>query len=529
MPFASALHRVAATVSVVAVSLAAVTAPLTAALAANQVLGPQAQLHLDPFSSILRAAATLSGQARADAQLLGSVPSATWFTHGTPAEVQALADKLVDAAAERNAVPTLVAYNLPFRDCSQYSAGGAADKVAYKAWIDALAAGIGNRKAVVILEPDGLGVIPFHAALNGTAEWCRPAQADPATAASDRYEQLNYAVDTLKANPNAAVYLDGTHSAWLDVGDIASRLVKAGVRRADGFFLNVSNYEATPRNLDYGAWISHCIHYANNPAEDGRRLGHYEHCASQNHPATAGDYSTWGLSRQWYIDHVAQAANPPSGPGALAHFVIDTSRNGQGAWAPAAGTRYPDPQTWCNPPDRGLGLLPTPHTGNPLVDAYLWIKTPGESDGQCDRGTGTGTDPIRGYANPAAGKWFVEQAAELIARADPALARPTCHVQYGIGGLWPGGFNAQVGLRNTGATAIDGWTLGWTFGEGQALSVALDVNAAQSGPVATASSLEWNKALAPGASLNFEFIGKGDAAAPAPLAFTLNGAPCTSQ
>jgi endoglucanase len=529
MPLAPALQRVAAALSVVAASLAAVMAPAAPALAANQVLGPHTQLYLDPASSTLRAAATLSGQARADAQLLGSFPSATWFTHGTPAEVQARAGKLVDAAAERNAVPTLVAYNLPFRDCSQYSAGGAAHKTAYKAWIDGLAAGIGNRKVVVILEPDGLGIIPFHAALDGKAEWCRPAEADPATAASDRYEQLNHAVDKLKANPNAAVYLDGTHSGWLGVGDIASRLVKAGVRRADGFFLNVSNYEPTAKNRDYGYWISQCIHYANNPAEDGKRLGHYEHCASQHHPATADDYSTWGLSRQWYIDNVALAANPPSGPGALAHFVIDTSRNGQGAWAPPAGTRHPDPQTWCNPPDRGLGQPPTTRTGNPLVDAYLWIKTPGESDGQCDRGTGTGTDPARGYANPAAGGWFVEQAAELIALANPGLARPTCHVQYGVSDLWPGGFNAKVGIRHTGAAPIDGWTLGWTFSEGQAISLALDVHAAQSGRVATASSVEWNKALAPGASLNFQFIGKGDGAGPAPLAFTLNGAPCTLQ
>lgn len=473
MPHAPALHRFAA----VALVAAAALAPPAPALAANPVLSPQARLYLDPFSSTLRAAAMLSGQARADAQLLGSFPSATWFTHGTPAEVQAQAMKLVDAAAERNAVPLLVAYNLPWRDCSQYSAGGAAGKTAYKAWIDGLATGIGHRKAVVILE--------------GTAEWCRPAEADPATAASDRYEQLNYAVDALKANPNAAVYLDGTHSGWLGVGDIASRLVKAGVRRADGFFLNVSNYEPTAKGRDYGAWIAQCIHYANNPAEGGWRLGHYEHCASQYHPATAGDYSTWGLTRQWYIDHVAQAANPPSGPGALAHFVIDTSRNGQGAWAPPAGTRYPDPQTWCNPPDRGLGLPPGTDTGNPLIDAYLWIKIPGESDGQCDRGTGNGSDPARGYADPVAGAWFVEQAAELIALAKPPVARPACHMQYTVKAMWPGGFNAQLWVRNTGAAPIDGWTLGWTFGEGQAVSLAWSVNAVQAGPMVVASHLEW--------------------------------------
>ncbi|WP_255474595.1 glycoside hydrolase family 6 protein, partial [Micromonospora sp. AMSO31t] len=36
--------------------------------------------------------------------------------------------------------------------------------------------------------------------------------------------------------------------------------------------------------------------------------------------------------------------------------MVDTSRNGQGPWTPPAGVTWPDPQTWCNPPDRGLGL-----------------------------------------------------------------------------------------------------------------------------------------------------------------------------
>ncbi|MCW3842632.1 glycoside hydrolase family 6 protein [Micromonospora yasonensis] len=66
---------------------------------------------------------------------------------------------------------------------------------------------------------------------------------------------------------------------------------------------------------------------------------------------------------------------------------------------------WPDPQTWCNPPGRGLGLRPTTATGDPLADAFLWVKTPGQSDGQCDRGTGTGHDPARaGMADPAAGR-----------------------------------------------------------------------------------------------------------------------------
>lgn len=349
------------------------------------------------------------------------MPSAVWFTSGTPGEVTKNVSRTMERAAEQGRVPVLVAYNLPFRDCSQYSAGGALSVADYKAWIDGFAAGIGDGEAAVMLEPDGLGIIPWYTTINGSQDWCKPAAANPATAAADRFAMLRYAVDALKAKPNASVYLDGTHSGWLGSGDAADRLVMAGVQRANGFFVNVSNYQATPQLLKYGTWISKCIYYGTNTAEGGWRLGHFNWCASQYYPASPGDFSTWGRTDAWYADNVDNAANPPSGPNALAHFVIDTSRNGQGPWAVPAGT-YPDNQDWCNPPNRGVGIRPTTDTGNALADAFLWIKIPGESDGQCDRGTGTGLDPARGNtADPAAGAWFPQQALELATLANPPL------------------------------------------------------------------------------------------------------------
>jgi endoglucanase len=63
------------------------------------------------------------------------------------------------------------------------------------------------------------------------------------------------------------------------------------------------------------------------------------------------------------------------------HFVIDTSRNGRG----------PGRNDWCNPPRRGLGARPTADTPDPLVDYLLWVKPPGESDGQCRKGPPAGT------------------------------------------------------------------------------------------------------------------------------------------
>jgi Glycosyl hydrolases family 6 len=62
------------------------------------------------------------------------------------------------------------------------------------------------------------------------------------------------------------------------------------------------------------------------------------------------------------------------------HFVIDTGRNGLG----------PNGEEWSKPPGRALGPRPTTATGDPLADAFLWIKQPGLSDGPCNGGPAPG-------------------------------------------------------------------------------------------------------------------------------------------
>jgi endoglucanase len=375
----------------------------------------------------------LSKQDKTDANLIREMTSeshAVWFTGGSPAEVQRQVNKTVNAAAGQHAVPVLVAYDAPFRDCGQYSAGGALNTADYLAWIDGFARGIGSSRAVVLLEPDGLGIIPYNTDINGNAEWCRPDLSGtgltPATANQARYDQIGGAVARLEQQPNVSVYLDGTHSAWLGVGDSAQRLVKAGVANAQGFFLNVSNYQFTQNSVQYGTWISECIasgSYAGCPNQywnggpDGTMV------ASLLGPWTGVALSNYGV----WSDTAGDPALNTSGinsrfttPGTT-HFVIDTSRNGLGPWKPT--TSYPDAQDWCNPPGRGLGARPTADTGNALVDAYLWAKVPGESDGSCNRGvSGSTTDPEwGGTVDPAAGAWFPQQALQLAQLANPAL------------------------------------------------------------------------------------------------------------
>lgn len=366
---------------------------------------------------------TSSGN-KADANLIKGMintPQAVWFTQGTPRTVQQDVRSTVQRAADKGTVPVLVIYNVPGRDCSQYSAGGAPTGDAYKAWISGFVAGLGNYKAIVILEPDGLALMPTDCGQPDTY---------------GRVGLINYAAHALLNDSNAVVYLDAGHSAWHSVGDIAARLVAGGVQDVQGFFQNVSNYQFTSNSIQYGTWISSCIAYATavNPGDFGgcpnqywnggplpakiaQLLGEWTGVALSpygewNDTTDTPNLNTSGINLRY--------ANMLGSTQPTTHFVIDTSRNGVGPWQPAdhpAG----DPQDWCNPPDRSLGLRPTANTSQPLVDAYLWVKIPGESDGQCYRWTSGPLDPVRGIQDPAAGQWFPDMALELVQNANPPL------------------------------------------------------------------------------------------------------------
>lgn len=318
-------------------------------------------------------------------------PQAVWLDGGgTPAETQASVHKTVTDAARAHRLPVLSLYNIPGRDCSQYSAGGAANTADYEAWIDAVKAGIGALPADIVLEPDSLALLPAD---------CGADDAQGSKTA-ERYTEIHYAVDALQSTAHGVkVYIDAGHSGWHSVNDIVPRLISGGVADASGFFLNISNYRSDTELAWYGKLISSCLSYVQ----------------------TGGDAAA--CPNQWWDTNDAQSwldANVHAAPSAMKHFVTDTSRNGQGPWTPPAGV-YSDAQDWCNPPGRGTGAHPTLNTGDPLQDAELWVKIPGESDGQCTRGTAGPDDPERGYPDPAAGAWFPQQALELERNANPPL------------------------------------------------------------------------------------------------------------
>lgn len=261
----------------------------------------------------------------ADAALIAKIanePKAIWMGDWS-GDIQSAVQSEMTKAQLANNLPVFVAYNIPERDCGGYSSGGATSAQAYQTWIDGFAAGIGNGRAAVILEPDAIAQITCL------------SSADQQT----RYNLISYAVQKFKSLGQTAVYIDAGNSSWIDAPDMASRLEQADIQQANGFSLNVSNFMSDSDSITYGQQISGLV--------GGK------------------------------------------------HFVIDTSRNGNG---PA-----PD-NAWCNPEGRALGDKPTAQTSNPLVDAYLWIKYPGESDGTCNGG-------------PAAGIWYPSYALGLAQQA----------------------------------------------------------------------------------------------------------------
>ncbi|GAA3369156.1 hypothetical protein GCM10020367_10410 [Streptomyces sannanensis] len=136
-----------------------------------------------------------------------------------------------------------------------------------------------------------------------------------------RYASLARAGRTLRAaDPRARVYFDAGHSGWHGAEKQATELRKAGAATSgDGIFTNVSNFRRTADEVAYARRVL----------------------------AALGGSENLGA-------------------------VIDTSRNGNGA--PPAGE-------WCDPAGRALGRPPTTRTGEARIDAYLWVKLPGESDG----------------------------------------------------------------------------------------------------------------------------------------------------
>ncbi|MEU3618123.1 cellulase family glycosylhydrolase [Streptomyces sp. NPDC006872] len=130
------------------------------------------------------------------------------------------------------------------------------------------------------------------------------------------------------------------------------------------------------------------------------------------------------------------------------------------------------------------------------------------------------------YARDAAGNRSARSATVNVTTGSaPAVA---CAVGYRVVGEWPGGFQGDITLRNTGTTAISGWRLAFTFADGQTVTNMWGGTATQSGGAVSVAPASYTSTVPAGGSVTVGFIGSKGATNTAPTAFTLNGGACAT-
>jgi cellulose 1,4-beta-cellobiosidase len=318
---------------------------------------------------------------------LARVPTAIWLDSVNSAEsvsniLQAAGES---AQGDKPALTVFVLYNLPNRDCSaQASAGELTVENGGEAryqhdFIDKIAeqfSKFSEQRLIVVLEPDSLP----NLATNMNVPKC--AQSDLVYRRS-----IAYAISKLSM-PHVSLYMDAAHAGWLGWDGNRAKIAQifkdvlvlaGGINKLRGFSTNVSNYNT----LSSG---------------EGKRLGPSNPCADE----------------LTYIRRLSENLRRVGIEGK--QFIIDTSRNGlavRSSWG-----------NWCNIKGAGIGERPQAAPA-PLVDAYYWIKPPGESDGVADPTqprydracTSTDSSPNA----PQAGQWFPAYLRELAKNAQPPL------------------------------------------------------------------------------------------------------------
>ncbi|MDC0710703.1 glycoside hydrolase family 6 protein [Stigmatella sp. ncwal1] len=209
-------------------------------------IGMTSGFYVDPNTGAAGWVRSNGGDSRASRiqSSIASKPGARWFGNWS-GDIGSAVSSYVAAADAADKLPVLVAYNIPGRDCGSHSGGGAGSPDAYRTWIAAFAAAIGNRPAIVIIEPDAV------------------AQLDCLANDSERQVRLGllrYATEQLRDRAtNTWTYLDGGNAQWIAADTMAQRLDSAGVKNIRGFALNVSNFYTTAQSNPYGASVNSAL------------------------------------------------------------------------------------------------------------------------------------------------------------------------------------------------------------------------------------------------------------------------------
>jgi len=462
-----------------------------AARVANPFVGASPFLNPDYVSEVKSQAASDGGSLGTAEASVANYQTAIWMDHigaiagdSTHSGLKAQLDA-AEAQAATSSSPVLfevVIYDLPGRDCAALASNGeipatAAGLTEYESqYIDPIASLLGNSaysnlRIAAIIEPDSLP----NAVTNQSVSACQTA--------TPYYEQgVEYALNKLHAISNVYNYLDIGHSGWLgwssNMTPAAQEFAKvakattAGVSSVDGFISDTANY--SPVDEPYlpnatlqvgGQPIDSAKFYQYNPELDEHRYDEDMHAAL----VSAGFPSSVGMLIDTSRDGWGGSSRPTSlnsSPTTVDSYVAANKID-----------QRPFRGDWCNINGAGIGARPQaqPFGSSDPIQAFVWIKPPGESDGDyptsshshgdphCDpNGTQTDgnggtypTDAIPGYDVPA-GQWFAAEFQQLVSNAYPSLGAST-----GTGGGDTTAPSAPTGLTVTGTTSSS-VSLSWT-------------------------------------------------------------------
>lgn len=368
-------------------------------------------------------------------------PTAFWLSHripetdpSDPTNTNSLLGTLTHAAKHSPApIVTIVVYNLPNRDCGSGASMGEICCLKYPdgtcnfedsrdckgglaeyrhSYIDVIAETVKKFCDTVpmafVIEPDSLP--------NLVTNLDNPRCNSTGTVSAYR-QGIKYTVQKLHETcSKSSLYLDAAHGRWLgwdaNAEGYAKEVAKLGIwKKLRGFSVNVANYNQLGIKCPK---LGFC--------NEGK---HADHPCCKIDPCGMAAAGNPGLTELNYVEQLRskfKAEIPKFKP----HFVIDTSRN-------SVRNALTYCSTWCNPRNTGMGVLPTVRTASPsVVDAYLWIKIPGETDGcterlpngqKCPRfveacarpqsfGSKAGESRV-----PEAGQWFFTQIETLARKA----------------------------------------------------------------------------------------------------------------
>ncbi|WP_067584096.1 glycoside hydrolase family 6 protein [Endozoicomonas ascidiicola] len=442
-----------------------ITAPSEIAHVNNPFLGATAYINPDYANLVDRSIAQETNPTlKAKMEKMRDVPTAVWLDRieaiyggANNSNRLSLEQHFEQALLQKeHGVPmtvTIVVYNLPDRDCAALASNGTLHSkqdglnIYKRDYIDVIADIAGDARfkdlrIVAVLEPDSLP----NLVTNTTVLKCGQVKSD-----GTYVKGIQHAIGAFAELDNVYTYLDIAHSGWLGwesnlrgaislYTDVVRGAAGGDMSVLDGFISNVSNYTPTEEI------------YLDDPEFDfdGNYMG-----------VMSSSYYEWNpvFDEKDFAEQLHSAFVANGFPQDVA-MLIDTSRNGWGGSnRPASANedaasedqyvidskldRRAHRGNWCNVSGAGIGERPKvlPFGTDSVVEAYVWIKPPGESDGTSDSTQTTPDDEGKSFDHmcspsyttsggvltgamdnaPSAGAWFHEQFRMLVKNAYPAL------------------------------------------------------------------------------------------------------------